>query len=218
MDWSTYYNMMSMGNYGYPMMDYSMMGYQNPYQNWNMPVWNYQNPYYYGGYNVNFKGNEDKTQTAAAQTGQTSAQTEQLKAKTETAKAEPKEYVSILKDGTLSEAKVYEGSPKKIADYRKEYKRKENNREIAEWATVLGGIALGLVAGPKAAKALRSKPGTLGDFAALIDDASKAERYFTSGTLGFTLGAVGALGIELSDGWKKDLKEKYDLKQLDAVA
>lgn len=209
MDWNSYYNMMSMDNYSYPMMNYSMMGYQNPYQ-WNMSLWNYQNPYYYGGNNVSFKGNEDKTQIAA--------QTEQLKAKTETAKAEPKEYIGIHKDGTLSEAKVYEGSPEKIAEYRKEYKRKNKNRNIAEWATVLGGIALGLVAGPKAAKALRSKPGTLGDFAALIDDASKAERYFTSGTLGLTLGAVGALGIELSDGWKKDLKEKYDLKQLDAVA
>lgn len=215
MDWSTYYNMMSMGNYGYPMMDYSMMGYQNPYQNWNMPVWNYQNPYYYGGNNVSFKGNEDKTQTAAAQTGQTSAQTEQLKAKTETAKAEPKEYVSILKDGTLTKSNIYEGSPEKIAEYKKEYKKKENNREIAKWATLIGVTALGVLAGPKIAKALKLKPGTwFGDMASN----DKVTRYIASGTNGLVVGASGAMGIDLCDGWKKDLKEKYDLKQLDAVA
>ncbi len=206
MDWNSYYNMMSMDNYSYPMMNYSMMGYQNPYQ-WNMSLWNYQNPYYYGGNNVSFKGNEDKTQIAA--------QSEQTNAKAETAKADPKEYVSILKDGTLSEAKVYEGSPKKIADYRKEYKRKENNREIAEWATFIGVTALGVLAGPKIAKALKLKPDTwFGDMASN----DKVIKYITSGVNAAILGAAGAFCIELSDGWKKDLKEKYDLKQLDAVA
>ena len=114
-----------------------------------------------------------------------------------------------------AEAKVYEGSPEKIAEYKKEYKKKENNREIAKWATLIGVTALGVLAGPKIAKALKLKPGTwFGDMASN----DKVTRYIASGTNGLVVGAVGALGIELSDGWKKDLKEKYDLKQLDAVA
>ncbi len=210
MDWSTYYNIMSMDNYGYPMINYSMpgMGYQDPYQNLNMPIWNYQNPYYWGGNNqiqsnVSFKGN-----TQSETTSETTKQPE-------TVKNESKDYISILNDGTLIKSSVYEGAPEKIAAYRQEYKRQERNRTIGKIALVLGGTALGIIAGPKIAKALKLKPDTwFGDMASN----DKFLRYMISGTNGMVSGAIGALILDNCNGWKKDLKNKYNLKPLDMAA
>ncbi len=208
MDWSTYYNMMSMNNWNYPMMNYSMAGYQNPYQNLNMSLWNYQNPYYMPGSNT-------AGQTNPAFKGNTNTEDKEKPVKEAPVKAEPKDYVSISKDGTLYNSEIYTGASDKIAEYKKEYKRKNRNSLIGALATVIGSIALGLVAGPKIAKALKLKPDTL--LGAMASDDKKV-RYTLSGFMGALPGVVGAAIV--SDGvfWKKDLKEKYQFEKVNVAA
>ena len=199
MDWNSYYNMMSMNSWNYPMMSYSMIGYQNPYQNWNMPLWNYQMPYYYNGAqtsNPSFTGREN---TAPAEEKQKTP-----------AKTEPKEYVNIHKDGSLSKSTAYIGKPETIEAYKKEYKRKQKNRDIASWATFLGAMALGAIAGPKVFKLIESKYGTM--------FASNTDRRIYSAIYSAIPGALGVAGIQAGGSWKKDLKEKYQLEKLDLTA
>ena len=209
MNWDDYYNMMSMNNWSYPMMNYySMMGYQNPYQNWNMSLWNYQNPY-------NTTGGNTAGQTNPAFKGNTNTEGKEKTTKETPAKTELKGYINIAKDGTVYNSEIYTGSPDKIAEYKKEYKRKDRNHTIGAYAAMIGGIVLGVIAGPKIAKALKLKPGNwFGDMAS--DD--KVMRYITSGINGEIIGVGTGVAVLESDGWKKDLKEKYQLEKLDTAA
>ena len=200
MDWSTYYNMMSMNNWNYPMMNYSMMGYQNPYQNLNMSLWNYQNPYYMPGSNT-------AGQTNPAFKGNTNTEDKEKSVKEAPVKAEPKDYVSISKDGSVCGGEVYAGKPEEVAEYKKEYDRKLLNRNIWGMTCMIGGAVLGWLTGPKLAKVLKAKPDSL------------YEGVIGSGLVhGFLPGAVTGISLLCGNGWKKDLKEKYQFEKVNVAA
>ena len=201
MDWNTYYSMLSnYGNFGngYNNWNYQNLMMQNPMmQNLNMPIWNFPQSGYYGySQSPNFQG-QTTTTTAKKQEATTTEQ-----------KSEPKKaYIAVSENGTIGKpAKIYEGTPEKIAEYQEKYKSKKRNRKIAEVGVFLGSIALAVFAGPKIAKALKLKPGSwFGDMAS----DNKVIKYITSGITGAGIGGLSAAIIDESNGWKKDLRDKY---------